>query len=264
LAGERRAECEGFVAATADRVTVATHQEREQLHRLYGIHNARIEVIPCGVDLRTFTPGTPAQRRAARTMLGLGQGPVVLAVGRLDPIKGTDLLLEALALMRTPVTLILVGGDPAGDPELERLRERAFNLGIGGRVKLPGAVAHEMLAPYYRAADALVVASRYESFGLVAVEAMACGTPVVAAKVGGLPSIVCDDENGVLVPLRTPRAFAEQLDSLLGDRARLRRLGAAARPTVERFDWHRVGDHVRSVYQDLRLACCCAEACSCF
>ena len=261
-AGARRADYEGLIAATADCVTVATTHEREQLQRLCGLPTSRVEVIPCGVDLQAFTPGAPAQRREARAALGLESEAVLLTVGRLDPIKGADLLLESVALMRTPATLILVGGNPDGDPELERLRARAAELGLADRVRLPGAVPQTDLPRYYRAADALVVASRYESFGLVALEALACGTPVVAAKVGGLPSIVRDGENGVLVPWRCPPAFAEQLDALLGDAPRLRHLRAAARSSVERFDWHRVGDQVRGLYQTLTDERRCA-ACSC-
>ncbi|HEY7834255.1 MAG TPA: glycosyltransferase [Ktedonobacterales bacterium] len=268
-AGERRADYEGRIAASADCVTVATAHERDQLERIYGLGASRFEIIPCGVDLDRFTPGTAAQRHTARTRLetelGLrGGDPVLLAVGRLDPIKGSDLLLEAVSQMRTPANLVLVGGNPDGDPELERLRGRAAALGLAERVRFPGAVAQEALPRYYRAADALVVASRYESFGLVAVEALASGTPVVASKVGGLPSIVRDGTNGLLIPWRCPGAFAEGLDALLGDPARLRRFGAAARPSVERFGWQRIGDQVRARYQELTSAHRCAEACCCF
>ncbi|HEY7834486.1 MAG TPA: glycosyltransferase [Ktedonobacterales bacterium] len=263
-AGQRRADCEGLIAATADCVTAATAHERDQIERIYGLTAGRIEVIPCGVDLRAFTPGTPAQRLAARASLGLSDEPVLLSVGRLDPIKGSDVLLEAMAQMRTPATLLLVGGNPRGDPELERLRARAAELGLAERVRLPGAIAQPRLPRFYRAADVLVVASRYESFGLVAVEALACGTPVVAARVGGLPSLVRDGENGVLVPWRCPEVFAAALDALLTDAPRLRRLRAAARPSVERFDWHRIGDQVRALYQDLTAERRCTEACCCF
>jgi D-inositol-3-phosphate glycosyltransferase len=269
LAGARRTDHEGLIAATADCIIVATAHERDQIQRLYGLPASRIKVIPCGVDLRTFTPGdsdapgSAAARRAARSALGLGAEAILLAVGRLDPIKGADLLLESAALMQTPATLILVGGNPDGDPELERLRVRAAQLGLADRLRLPGAVPQSDLPRYYRAADALVVASRYESFGLVALEALACGTPVVAAKVGGLPSIVHNDENGVLVPWRCPEAFAEQLDALLADAPRLRRLRAAARSSVERFAWQRIGDQVRGLYGALTAECRCSTACSC-
>ena len=257
-----RIEQEGRIARAVDRVIVSTEHEREQLQRLYGLPDARLPIIPCGVDPHVFMPGSAAERHADRAAIALEHTPTLLFVGRLDPIKGIDLLLESVARMRTPARLIVVGGDPAGDLEIERLRARAAALGIGARVAFPGAVPQRDLPRYYRAADALVVTSRYESFGLAAVEALACGTPVVAARVGGLPSIVRDGENGLLVRWRAPEAFAERLDELLGDDALRARLAARARPSVERFAWRRIGDEVRAMYADLaepvrRVACSC-------
>src|SRR5262249_41971027 len=135
--------------------------------------------------------------------------------------------------------------------------------GIADRVRFPGAVAQRDLPDYYRAASALVVTSRYESFGLVAVEALASGAPVVAAPVGGLPSVIAHAENGLLTPWRSPNAFAEQLDAR-PEAADLRaRLSANARPSVERFSWDRIGDEVRALYRDLMSDARCALACSC-
>jgi D-inositol-3-phosphate glycosyltransferase len=262
--GARRAEYEALIARSADVVTAATAHERDRLRRLYDLPASRVRVLPCGVDLRTFAPAGAAKRAAARAGLDLGREPVLLSVGRLDPIKGVDLVLASLAQMRTPATLVLVGGDPSGDPELERLRTRAEELGVADRLRLPGAAPQDDLPRYYHAADALVVASRYESFGLVAVEALACGTPVVAANVGGLPSIVRDGENGVLVAPRTAEAFAAALDALLADMPRLERLRAAARPSVERFDWRRLGAQIRQLYQELADEPRPMRACSCF
>jgi D-inositol-3-phosphate glycosyltransferase len=259
-----RAEQEGRIAAGVDCITVSTEQEGEQLSRLYGLPASRMHVIPCGVDLEAFTPGTPGERRAARAALGSDRAPTLLFVGRLDPIKGIDLLLESVAAMHVPARLIVVGGNPDGDPEVERLRAVAVGLGLAGRVTFPGAVAQRDLPRYYRGADALVVTSRYESFGLAAVEALACGTPVVAAQVGGLPSIVCEGENGLLLRWRCPGAFAEQLDMLLEDDALRARLAARARPSVERFGWEHIGDEVRGVYQELTTAARARVACSCF
>jgi D-inositol-3-phosphate glycosyltransferase len=165
--------------------------------------------------------------------------------------------------MRTDAVLHIVGGDPDGDPELDRLCALAGDLGVGVRVRFPGAVAQRDLPNYYRAADALVVTSRYESFGLAAVEALASGLPVVAAQVGGLPSIITHGENGLLVRWRCPEAFAEQLDLLLEDTALRARLSAAARSSVERFSWERIGDEVRALYQELTDDARCALACSC-
>jgi D-inositol-3-phosphate glycosyltransferase len=262
-AGLVRIEYEGRIAACVDRISVSTEHEREQLRKLYGLPSSRLSIIPCGVDLRTFTPGTAAERCAARRMVAPGETPMLLFVGRLDPIKGLDLLLESVAAMQTPARLTIVGGNPQGDPEVERLRAYAEELGIAERVSFPGAVQPPELLNYYRAADALVVTSRYESFGLAAVESLACGTPVLATQVGGLPSIIHDGENGVLMPWRCPEYIAERLDETLSDRFLLAHLAANARASVERFDWRRIGDEVRALYQELTAdqraiaACCC-------
>ena len=260
-----RIEHEGRIASAVDRITVSTEGEGEQLRRLYGLPAAHLAVIPCGVDLGLFAPANKASRRAARRALALDENqPTLLSVGRLDPIKELDLLLESVALLRTPARLMLVGGNPDGDPEVERLRQRAADLGLGERVRFPGAVPQENLRHYYHAADAVVVSSRYESFGLVAVEALASGTPVVASAAGGLTSIVRDGENGLLVRWRDPRAFAGRLDELLGDDALRARLAANARPSVERFGWQRIGDDVRALYQELTSDVRHVAACSCF
>jgi D-inositol-3-phosphate glycosyltransferase len=188
---------------------------------------------------------------------------MLLFVGRLDAIKDLDLLLASVARMRSDAFLYIVGGDPDGDPELDRLRALARDLGVTERVSFPGAVTQRDLPDYYRAADALVVTSRYESFGLAAVEALASGLPVVAAQVGGLPSIITHGENGLLVRWRCPEAFAEQLDLLLEDTALHERLSGTARPSVERFSWERIGDEVRALYQELTTDTRSALACSC-
>jgi D-inositol-3-phosphate glycosyltransferase len=260
-----RAEQEGRISSVVNAVTVATQHEAEQLRQLYCLPPSRLRLIPCGVDLNVFTPGTDLDRRGARQTLSPDGLPTLLFVGRLDPIKGIDLLLESVARMQTRARLVVVGGNPqGGDPEVERLRGRAVELGIGERVGFPGAVPHAELSAYYRGADTLVVTSRYESFGLVAVEALACGTPVVAARVGGLPSIVHEGENGMLVPWRSPDAFAERLDLLLADEALRTRIQGQARPSVERFDWRHIGDEVRDLYQQLTEEARCTVACSCF
>ncbi len=259
-----RMEQEGRIAASVDRIAVSTEHEREQLRKLYGLPASRLRIIPCGVDLRAFTAGSCADRVAAHEGLSPDGAPLLLFVGRLDPIKGIDLLLESVAQMRHQARLVIVGGDPEGDPEVERLRGRAAELGIADRVRFPGAVPQSDLPRYYRAADALVVTSRYESFGLAAVEALACGTPVVAAAVGGLPSIVRDGENGLLVRWRCAEAFAERLDEIVGDGVLRGRLASRARRSVERFDWRRIGDEVRALYGELSVPERRVAACSCF
>jgi D-inositol-3-phosphate glycosyltransferase len=263
-AAQVRIEYEARIATSVDAITVSTDHEREQLRRLYALPACKAHIIPCGVDLRAFTPGSARERRMAREALAPGETPTMLFVGRLDPIKGIDLLLESVAQMQSTARLIVVGGDPAGDPEVERLRAQAHALGIGERVLFPGAVPQDQLVRYYRAADALAVTSRYESFGLAAVEALACGTPVVAAQVGGLPSIVRDGENGLLVRWRSPQAFAERFDTVLADEVLRARLAGEARRSVARFDWTCIGNAVRALYQDLTADVERIDACSCF
>ena len=250
-ASRERIEQERRIAAAVDCITVSTAQEGEQLSRLYDLSSAQIRVIPGGVDLRAFTPGTQAERQSARHLLAPDGLPLLLFVGRLDPIKGIDLLLDSIAQMQTHARLVVVGGNPDGDPEVDRLRARADALGLGMRVLFTGAVTQRELPYFYRAADALVVASRYESFGLVAAEALACGTPVVASQVGGLPSIVHEGENGLLVRCRSARAFASRLDELLGDTALRQRLAANARPSVKHLGWDSIGYRVRKLYREL-------------
>jgi D-inositol-3-phosphate glycosyltransferase len=262
-----RIEQEGRIAASVDCISVSTEHEREQLRRLYGLPARSLRIIPCGVDLDAFTPGTPAERADARRALTPDGLPLLLFVGRLDAIKDLDLLLASVARMRTPDRLYVIGGNPdgpEGDAEVERLRGVAARLGIGERVVFPGAAPQRELPRYYRAADAVVITSRYESFGLVAAEALASGTPVVAARVGGLPSIIRHGENGLLVPWRSPEAFAERLDLLLEDTALRERLRAAARPSVAHLAWGRIGDQVRTLYAELIASSeRRAAACSC-
>ncbi|HEY8489457.1 MAG TPA: glycosyltransferase, partial [Dehalococcoidia bacterium] len=179
-----RIRAEALLAAEADRIVCAHADERDLLARYYGADPARVAVAPLGVDLGRFRP---LDRPAARRALGLpAGGRVVLFVGRIEPLKGIDVLLHAVARLedREEVTTLVVGGDERSEPELHHLRELARALEIAPRVRFEGPVEHERLPRYYNAADVCVVPSYYESFGLVAVEAMACGTPVVASRVG--------------------------------------------------------------------------------
>jgi len=255
----------------ASRVGVADIAPLAKADTMAGVIADAREGHPSPNQCARQTSLAQARDEARRTIVArhtLTDAPILLFVGRLDPIKGIDLLLESAAQLRAPAQVIVVGGDPTapdGDPEIARLRARADELGVLDRVRFPGAVAQDALPTYYRAADALVVTSRYESFGLVAVEALACGTPVIAARVGGLPSIVREGENGLFAAWRSPSAFAERIDELLADDALRARLRAQARHSVERFDWPRIGDRVRALYGDLTAANQrCATACSCF
>ncbi|GBD14170.1 D-inositol 3-phosphate glycosyltransferase [bacterium HR25] len=244
-----RIRAERELARGADRIICPSQDERRMLERLYGVEGERIRVVPCGVDARLFHP---ADKAAARARLGLPDDlPLVLFVGRLEAIKGLDLLLRAFALLQTPARLLIVGGDERDDERRQRLERLARALSIRERLEFRPAVPHEELPLHYNAADVCAVPSYYESFGLVALEAMACGVPVVASGVGGLRDTVLDGETGYLVPTPQPRSFARRLEALLADAALRQRLGEAARRQVARYDWQRVADGVESTYREL-------------
>lgn len=246
--GPERLEAERRLVHALDRIVAATEHERQLLRQLYRVPPQRVAVIPLGVDLARFGPRDRAQARAA---LGLPRAArIVLAVGRLEPLKGFDILIRALAEMTEceGVQLLLVGGDARAEGERARLEAVAREVGVAGRVRFVGAVPHAQLAQHYSAADVVVVPSFYESFGLVAVEAMACGVPVVASRVGGLTSTVQDGRSGYLIPWRCPGPFAEKLDLLLENTALRDALGANAARSMQAYSWRAVATALREQY----------------
>lgn len=245
-----RAHVEAEVVACSDRVVASTLEERAELVADYGAEPDRIEVIPPGVDHATFSPG---DRDAARARLALPAGPTLLFVGRIQPLKGADLALRCLAELPGAATLVVVGGPSGADgvAELERLHVLARDLDLADRVRWVSPQPHEALADWYRSADVCLVPSRSESFGLVALEAAACGTPVVATNVGGLRSLVDDGQTGYLVDVRTASAFAEPVERLLGDSELAREMGRNASARSGRYTWSITAARLRRVYADL-------------
>lgn len=239
-----RAVGEQQVVDEADRLIVNTDDEARQLVSLHRADPGQIDVVHPGVDLQTFTPG---DRAAARAELGLPAGtPIVAFVGRIQPLKAPDVLLRAAALL--PGVRVLVAGGPSGTgmASPDGLRRLAAELGIGDRVDFLPPQPRERLAQVYRAADLVAVPSYSESFGLVAVEAQACGTPVVAAAVGGLPVAVRDGRSGALVDGHDPARWAESIRAVLGgDPAALR---AAAVGHAARFSWDSTVDALLAGY----------------
>ncbi len=235
---DERIDAERRIAQSADRIICFGEHERQVLTGFYGAAPERVEIIPCGVNLRRFRP---LRKEQARRSLGLGSEPVVLYVGRLEPLKGVDILIQAMAqLERRQARLLIVGGDEQAAAEVERLQALAAALDIAERIRFVGSVEQDKLAVYYNAADVCVMPSYYESFGLVAVEAMACGTPVVASRVGGLATTVQDGETGYLIPWRCPEPFAERIDLILSNDELRANLGRSARQAMQRFGWDRV------------------------
>jgi D-inositol-3-phosphate glycosyltransferase len=253
----RRIRHERAIARRADAMITASDHERLLLSRYYGAREGRMHTIPCGVDLDLFQP---RDRAAARRHLGLDPDrPVLLWVGRLEKLKGVDILIQALAeLDERDFTLLIVGGDERAAGLKAELQAQAREAGVAANVRFIGAVPHDELPAYYSAADVCVVPSYYESFGLVAVEAMACGTPVVASRVGGLVSTVTDGVTGYLIPWRCPEPFAEKLEVLLHNPELRANFGLAARRSVERYRWEAIALRVADVY-DRVLADYCAR-----
>jgi len=250
---DQRADCERRIVAAADRIICAGDQEKQALARLYGAVPARVSVIPCGVDLRRFRP---LDQAVARRRLGLGEEPLVLYVGRIEPLKGLEILVEAVGQLETQeARLLVVGGDAQADGEVQRLRARAAALGLADRIRFTGIVDQSELPSYYSAADVCVVPSYAESFGLVAVEAMACGRPVIASRVGGLMTTISDGRTGYLIPWHCPEPFAERIDLVLGNSELRANLGRAARRSVLRFSWDRIAASLAREYTNV-----CEEA----
>lgn len=242
-----RIAAERAIMGQADLIVAATPHEAEEMTNLYGASPQRIVVIPCGVDLELFRPYDQVQARQA---LGLNGHKVLLFVGRLEPLKGVELLLRTVAQLeeRDELEVLVVGGGPQSEEMAARWQEMAASLGLREQVRFLGAVPQERLPLFYSAADIEVVPSYHESFGMVAVEALACGTPVVAFRVGGLKYTVRDGENGFLVSWRCPEAMAERLDLLLGSELLRHSLGQAARDSVLDLGWPLIADKIEDVY----------------
>jgi D-inositol-3-phosphate glycosyltransferase len=244
-----RPRVEAEVVRCADLVVASTREEHDQLVRHYVADPERIEIIAPGVDHTVFHPG---DRAAARRHLGIAGGPVLLFVGRIQPLKGADLAVRALADVRDrSAQLVVVGGPsgPDGVGEVEALHALVAELGLEHRVHFVAPQPHHALVEYYRAADVCVVPSRSESFGLVALEAAACGTPVVAADVGGLRLLVDDGVTGFLIGERDPAEYAARIDRVLQDECG--ELGAHAYARSMGYRWSIAAARLRRHYDDL-------------
>lgn len=249
-----RIEAEASVIGCADAILANTEAEVDELVRYYGADPARIEVVPPGVDHAFFSPG---ERHGARAALGLDDDhPVILFVGRIQPLKGLDVSVRSLAhLERDDTILLAVGGTsgPAGEAHLADVVEEARELGVLERVRFVDAQPHHLLSTYYRAADVVHVPSRSESFGLVALEAAACGTPVVATAVGGLQTLVEHRRSGFLVESRDPACWSSVTDHILSDPVLAERLAAGGVGIARNYTWSTTAGRLRRVYADLAV-----------
>ncbi len=251
---ERRLRGEADVAAAADRLVANTDEEARQLATLYGADPAKIWTVNPGVDLEVFRPGPAAD---ARRRLGLpADGHVIVFAGRVQPLKAPDVVLRAAAeliredpALARSLTLAFIGGPSGtGRADPDQLTELARSLGIADLVRLEPPCPQPELADWYRAATVVMVPSYSESFGLVAVEAQACGTPVIAASVGGLRTAVQDGGSGILIDGHDPAHYARALRDLFASPGRRAALARGAIANASRFGWGVTVDRLLTVY----------------
>jgi D-inositol-3-phosphate glycosyltransferase len=261
--GDYRVRGERRILKEADRVVAATPAELAQLQWLYQANTERIVVIPPGVDVSRFYPIPDDE---AKEFVGIpSEHRMVLFVGRIEPLKGLDVLIEAMGrfcqhshIEQKKLDLAIIGGEPEVSPEvmtveMARLKELREKYGVKDMVTFLGKRAQDTLPYYYSAAETVVVPSHYESFGMVALEAMACGTPVVASQVGGLAFLVKDGITGYTVPVGDPEALCCRLKSLMSDPDLRAQMGQQAAEFARGYAWEKIAAQIVGLYKDVLL-----------
>jgi len=261
IEGEYRLQGERKVLEIADRVVAATPAELAQLQFLYQADTRRIVIVPPGVDTCRFYP-IPADE--AREFIGVPLcGRMILFVGRIEPLKGLEVLFQAISMMRKRGALIdesfcltVIGGEPDASSEtmsaeMARLQSLRDQSGLQDLITFLGKRDQETLPYYYSAAEVVVVPSFYESFGMVALEAMACGTPVVASQVGGLAFLIQDGVTGYTVPVEDPQALSDRLVTLLQDGQIRQQMGQRAAEVARKYAWENIAEQLVVVYRDV-------------
>ena len=252
---ERRAKAEASVIACSDAVLASCDVEAYQLVDLYDADPARVRIVAPGVDHAFFSPGDQLQARRATGLEG--DGPLLLFVGRIQPLKGVDVAIRALSSLRarglSSARLVIIGGPSGekGEEEVAQLHELVRALDLSANVRFVAPQRHELLSSFYRAADVSLVPSMSESFGLVALEAAACGTPVVASAVGGLTTLVDDGVTGFLVEPRDVTGFADRIESLWLDPHRMLGMRRSAAQRAGTYTWASAADSLREIYAGL-------------
>ena len=247
---ELRSDSERYIMSVADTIIASSIHELEMMVQLYGASRDKIKAIPCGVDLSKFRP---LDMMTARDHLGLNGDKVMLYVGRIEPLKGVELLLDVAASMDVcyKYRVLIVGGDLSQEKEVNRLMELSTRLGLSDIVTFVGRVEQAQLPQYFAAADICIIPSYYESFGLVALEAMACGTPVVASRVGGLPAVISHGRTGYLLPWRCPERFVDTIAMVFSSGSLRKSMSQAAVEMAGTMGWDNVATKMWSLYQSL-------------
>jgi D-inositol-3-phosphate glycosyltransferase len=258
---DARVEAEIRLLREADRIVASTQAELAQFQWLYHSGTENVVVIPPGVDTSRFYP---IAKDEARAFIGIPPDrKMVLFVGRMESLKGVDILLDAFwrllvgdSMKESSACLALIGGDADVSPEMmdaemTRLKALPVVRELGTKVRFLGKRDQDTLPYYYSSADVVVVPSEYESFGMVALEAMACGTPVVASETGGLAFLIRDGETGFHVPAGNPEALVERMGELLLNRELRQKLGYQASVYAKTFDWSLITDQILELYSTL-------------
>jgi D-inositol-3-phosphate glycosyltransferase len=233
-----RIQEEKQIAAYCHRIIAATEKEKAALNEFYAVPPEKVSVIPCGVNLELFQPH---DRSEARAKLGWGDDKIMLFVGRIERLKGIDLIIRAMAYLRHINPRLIIAGEDGNRPgEIEKLKTLAESLGLSSRISFTGLVDYSRIPDYYNAADVCVFPSYYESFGLVPLESLACGTPVVATDVGDLGHIIQQGENGFVVRDTDPLKLAEKIRIILSDTEKFRSKAVAIHSSVAGLGWQKI------------------------
>lgn len=261
MEGEYRILGEKKVISKANRIIAATLAEKSQLEFLYKAPSSKISVIPPGVDTRHFYP---IPKDEAKEVVGVPEDShTILFVGRIEPLKGIDKLIQAISIIQKngelrccPHNLVIIGGEPNAKPEemnaeMARLQDMVEDLGIENFVIFLGKQDQQLLPYYYSASEIVVMPSHYESFGMVALEAMACGTPVIASQVGGLAFLVRDGETGFVVPGNDVQMLAKRLVELIKDKDLRNKLGNKSAEYAQLYAWEIISEKMIEVYNQV-------------
>ena len=255
---DQRISTESEIIRWAAQLVAATLAEHSQLLWLYRAKRRKIKIVPPGVDTSRFIPETGLHHKGH-----LGFAPhhqVLLFVGRIEPLKGVDTIIKALHVLRErdsqsldTVRLAIVGGNPHDciDPEILRLHQLVHSLDLEDYVQFLGARDQSELPMYYQAATAVIMPSDYESFGMVALEAMASGTPVIASEVGGLAYLVRDAETGFLIPVREPRALADCIEKIVSNSELSTQMGLRASHLAREYAWEKIADRLLHIFNEI-------------